>query len=1023
MGGASSAGLSLRQDPERNDYENESVFRRNCLPPRSYFIPDTALLLNGSWDFHMALSPVESPQVSDSDAVSWGKVNVPGHWQLQGHGKPWYTNVQYPIPVCPPFVPSENPTGTYRRLFSVPSSWSSDSQLRLRFDGVDSAYHIWVNGILVGYAQGSRNPSEFDITSQVKLDHSNELIVKVYQWSDGTYIEDQDQWWLSDLDGHYNDASLAVDVNTFAAEGATITVTLSELPENGGDEVAKKQVAASGGSGPTSVTLEVKSPVKWTAERPYLYNVTISLSYGQQPPSSIVQKFGFRKVELINGLMTVNGTVIRIRGVNRHEHHPLFGRAVPLDFAKKDLLLMKTHNINAVRFSHQPPHPRVLQLCDELGLWVMGEADLECHGFYDAVARPLDIPEEMDYEKRKKLTFDRAAKFTTDNLAWEAAYVDRMKSLIQRDKNHVSIIIWSFGNEAFFGRNFEAMRDYARAADPTRLLHYEGDAHAETTDMFSYMYPSVERLVALAKSEGVEADGTYKKPIILCEYGHAMGNGPGLLEDYEDAFTSHDRLQGGFIWEWANHGLWKEDKGYYSYGGDFGDYPNDGTFVMDGLLNSKHEPTPGLTEYKKIMQPVIFRMKQGLLLVENRYNFIGLGHLVASYKVEAFDNQVSLIDSDVLPLPETQPGAEGAVQLPQSVSKKYTSAVGDVYLTISVRTASALSWAAENHEVTFFQHKISTGTGNIPDLLGSAPAAEPKISQTVSTWTVSGPNYCFTFDRARGCLKRWAHDGIEILQSDTDVHPIIPGFWRPATDNDVPQSYPYWQRFGVDQLTAQLRSTSIARSEEGVSVTSNIFIAPPVLAWGWSCEIQYVITNQGSLQVHAQKLQPTGSYPEHIPRIGFDIRLNKSFSDVKWYGLGPGESYPDKAQAQRIGIWEVDSVAKLESPYDVPQENGNRMGNKWLKFRNNTLQSKSLRIHRLSSCADTSTFSFAASRICPRIVHAAAHPTDLIEGDAIFLKLDYAVSGVGTAACGPGVRPDLLVKCEEAKFSFQFDMV
>lgn len=676
-GSAPFHGLSLRQDPERNDFENESVFRRNCLPVRSYFFPSQARLLNGEWDFHMAPTALESPDIADAEAVSWGKINVPGHWQLQGHGKPWYTNVQYPIPVHPPFVPTENPTGTYRRSFFVPAFWSPDHQVRLRFDGVDSAYHVWVNGVLVGYAQGSRNPSEFDITNLVKRNAQNEMFVKVYQWSDGTYIEDQDQWWLSgkilnsssqrngahhfitgifrdvhlllfpptriadyfiqaDLDSDYSNATLNVKCDTFTEEAATLTVSLSELPENGGGEIATKQVTVGAGSQTTAVILDISSPIKWTAETPYLYNVSMTFSSAQSPGDPLVQKFGFRKVELIKGLMTVNGTVIRLRGVNRHEHHPLFGRAVPMEFAKKDLLLMKTHNINAVRFSHQPPHPKVLQLCDELGLWVMGEADLECHGFYDAVARPLDIPEEMDYEKRKKLTFDQAAKFTTDSPSWEAAYLDRIRSLIQRDKNHPSIIIWSFGNEAFFGQNFRAMRDYARATDPTRLLHYEGDAHAETTDMFSYMYPSVEKLIKLAKTEGVEKDATYKKPIILCEYAHAMGNGPGLLEDYEDAFTAHDRLQGGFIWEWANHGLWKEDKGYYAYGGDFGDFPNDGTFVMDGLLNSKHEPTPGLVEYKKIMQPVVLRTKDREFTVENRYNFIELDHLVASYKVEAF---------------------------------------------------------------------------------------------------------------------------------------------------------------------------------------------------------------------------------------------------------------------------------------------------------------------------------------------------------------------------------------------------
>lgn len=449
----------------------------------------------------------------------------------------------------------------------------------------------------------------------------------------------EDYFVRAELDSNYENATLIVSLETFAQAASSVTITLSELPINGGTSLASEQLSIEEGSATTCIKLSVRNPKKWTAESPYLYNVLISLGNDKQDSASVYQKFGFRKVELKGGLMTVNGVPIRIRGVNRHEHHPLFGRAVPLEFAKKDLLLMKTHNINAVRFSHQPPHPSVLDLCDELGLWVMGEADLECHGFYDAVARPLDIPEEMDYEERKKLAFAQSAKFTTGNPTWQAAYVDRMRSLIQRDKNHVSIIIWSFGNEAFFGSNFRPMRDYARDTDSSRLLHYEGDVHAETTDMFSYMYPSLERLVDLAKTEDVEPDGSYTKPIILCEYGHAMGNGPGLLEDYERAFENYDRLQGGFIWEWANHGLWREDKGYYAYGGDFGDYPNDGTFVMDGLINSKHEPTPGLIEYKKVMQPVILSRIGHFLFVRNRYNFVGLDHLQASYRLEAFGTE------------------------------------------------------------------------------------------------------------------------------------------------------------------------------------------------------------------------------------------------------------------------------------------------------------------------------------------------------------------------------------------------
>jgi beta-galactosidase len=420
-----------------------------------------------------------------------------------------------------------------------------------------------------------------------------------------------------------------------------VTVTIRELPQNGGAVVANAQNEHSEAAGNVHFDIPVPTPSKWTAETPHLYSVELSIT-GPSGTHTVQQNVGFRKVELKNGLICVNGVPIRFRGVNRHDHHPRFGRAVPVDFIRKDLVLMKTHNINSLRCSHYPSHPKLFEMADELGLWVIDEADLECHGFYDAVARPQDIPEEMDYEERKKLTFPVAAKYTSDNPSWTAAYLDRMEQMMQRDKNHPSIIIWSLGNEAFYGRNHKAMYEYAKEFDPGRPIHYEGDPHAESADMYSYMYPSVDRLIQLTLTEGVNSDGSYEKPVILCEYAHAMGNGPGWLEEYEEAFRTYPRLQGGFIWEWANHGLWKEDtdgKAYYAYGGDFGDVPNDGAFVMDGLLNSSHTPTPGLIELKKVIQPVRMAVEGNELVISNLYNFVDLSHLTGIYKVEQFTDE------------------------------------------------------------------------------------------------------------------------------------------------------------------------------------------------------------------------------------------------------------------------------------------------------------------------------------------------------------------------------------------------
>lgn len=438
------------------------------------------------------------------------------------------------------------------------------------------------------------------------------------------------------LDQQYLDAILQVEVTV--SEGADLKILLTLL--DGQSEVGKYEQAVGAGSSGVQFHVPVENPRKWTAETPNLYRVRLSL-FGSDPEplQTIDQNVGFRKVEIIKGLITVNGRPLLLRGTNRHDHHPHFGRAVPLDFMREDLLLMKRHNINALRTSHYPAHPRLYDMADELGLWVMDEADLECHGFYDAVARPLDIPEEMDYEARKALTFPQAAKFTSDNPDWREAYVDRIRQLIQRDKNHPSVIMWSLGNEAFYGQNHAAMYDYAKSVDPERPVHYEGDVKAASADMFSYMYPSMERLKEWVEGEGVKEDGTFDKPIVLCEYAHAMGNGPGWLEDYQEMFRKYPRLQGGFIWEWANHGLWNAEGGFYGYGGDFGDEPNDATFVMDGLCNSEHKPTQGLLELKKVFQPVKFECEDGMVFITNEYDFEDLSHLVATYSIESFGDR------------------------------------------------------------------------------------------------------------------------------------------------------------------------------------------------------------------------------------------------------------------------------------------------------------------------------------------------------------------------------------------------
>ena len=662
------------------DYVNQAVFHRNTLPARSYWIPHTSLSLNGVWDFHYAESPLEAPDVDAEQAVSWGTIQVPSHWQLQGHGRPQYTNIIYPFPACPPYLPDENPTGTYKRSFWVPPDWETDAQLRLRFDGVDSAYHLWLNGQFVGYAQGSRNAAEFDVTAIADRSGQNELTVRVYQWSDGTYMEDQDQWWLSgssytpqsnnhvltdagiyrdvhliafsgtcriedffirgNLDSAYENGILDVTVNIHSPHGGRVQVIIRERPDHGSSVVCRAEQSFEADNTKVDLAIPVLSPKKWTAETPYLYDVDIVLSACGRS-ARVSHLAGFRNVELKNGLITVNGEHIRLRGVNRHDHHPQFGRAVPLEFVRRDLMIMKRHNINAVRCAHYPSHPELYSLADEIGLWVMDEADLECHGFAEVVA---DGTAEWDgseraYQYWQNTVSQKARKYLSDDPSWKDAYVDRALQLVQRDKNHPSIIIWSLGNESFCGQNHVAMYRTCKNLDTSRLVHYEGDTNMGTTDMYSYMYPEIDVLIERAVTVGIASDGTFTKPVILCEYAHAMGNGPGLLEDYEEVFRTNPRIQGGFIWEWANHGLQKLGKDgrlFYAYGGDFGEEIHDGKFVMDGLCNSEHDPTPGLIELKKAFQPVSISLMDHSLTIENKHDFIDLECLDVVYKVEEY---------------------------------------------------------------------------------------------------------------------------------------------------------------------------------------------------------------------------------------------------------------------------------------------------------------------------------------------------------------------------------------------------
>ncbi|KAJ5930248.1 Glycoside hydrolase family 2 N-terminal [Penicillium verhagenii] len=994
---------------EQPEYCNEQVFQRNRLPTRSYWIPEDALLLNGSWDFQYAPTPFH-------EVDEWKPIEVPAHWQLQGYGRPHYTNVPYPFPIDPPFVPTENPVGTYKRSFRVLSSWTVPSQIRLRFDGVDSAFHLSVNGKEIGYSQGSRNPAEFDITEHVLLEDANEVIVRVYQYCDGSYLEDQDQWWLSGifrdvyllafsatariedffvqtwLDEGYKDATLQVGLALHIETASTIEI---KVRDHDASLIGQQHDSVPAGSPTWQLKLPVSNPRKWTAETPYLYDLEITLVSSPCKPQVIQHKVGFRQVELLKGNITVNGKAILFRGVNHHDFHPLKGRAVPLEFLRHDLVLMKQHNVNAVRCSHYPSHPRFYDLCDEIGLWVIDEADLECHGFIRGNVDMKNVPREIwqkdGADSIEEYLSPTLAKYTSDNPAWREAYVDRIRQMLQRDKNHPSIIIWSLGNEAWYGRNHVAMYEYAKQHDPTRLVHYEGDRKAETTDMCSYMYLELDNMERKALAEGDE----FTKPIILCEYGMALGNGPGALEEYQEMFHKYRRLQGGFIWEFANLGLWKEDKGYYAYGGDFGDYPNDATFALDGLCLSDHSPGRGMIEFKKVIEPVKISVTDGNLSLLNLHDFDCLNNLMLTVKLSKFNGrEQETILLDRKPCPTVRPSETITMLLPElpDIEKD----VVECHVNISLEVDHPTVWAQHGHEVAWCQHLVTRREW--PTLPAVVQDRSIEVQEYKTFWITTGSNFLIQFDGIRGCLVDWRLGGQSVFTSA----PVL-GAWRPPTENDTKYDAARWNDYALDNLQRRVISSSLRfSSPDRLDIIIEAYIGAAIRDWGFVTTITYSIHGDGTMIIDHQ-IRPRGFHPSILPRLGLDMQLPPDFETVDWFGCGPEESYADKRNSQKVSLHSR-TPDELYTAYEYPQENGNRAGTRWLRLRGN--RNVGLIVARVDESGNAGG--------------NARHPTDLERREDVFLRLDAAHAGLGTARCGPATLDKYRVPCRESRFAFVF---
>lgn len=1025
----------------RNDWENPSLTGRNRLAARAYYFPyenlesaiggepglkDGYLSLDGSWQFYYAAAPAEAPEEFFSEsfcADSWKLLSVPSCWQMEGYGRPHYTNVIYPFPVDPPRVPTENPTGCYRREFTIPEGWDR-RQILLRFEGVDSAFHVWVNGKAVGFSKGSRLPAEFDITSLLKRG-KNLLAVRVYQWSDGSYMEDQDMWWLSgifrsvyllavppvhlydfqiqtQLDKDYRDAELKVrgEVKNFTGSARKSRVEIQLLDAEGRPVFPQelREEFDLGGQAAKTINIQTKvaAPAKWSAESPTLYTLIFTVKDSESNVLEVIPaKVGFRSVELKDGNVQVNGVRIMFKGVNRHDHHPDFGRAVPYEAMVKDVLLMKQHNINAVRTSHYPNDPRFLDLCDRYGLYVVDECDQECHGFAFAGQ------------------WDQLAK----DPEWEASHIDRMERMVHRDKNHPCVVMWSLGNETAFGPNHAAMAAAARKIDSTRLIHYERDLRAEVSDVFSRMYPSIAELVKYGEGkEEFDGGGGEKippakyagKPLVLCEYAHAMGNGPGGLKEYWETFYKYKSLQGGFVWEWLDHGIRQkttDGQEYFAYGGDFGDQPNDGNFVTDGLVFPDRTPSPGLIEYKKVIEPVVVEAidpAAGKVRITNRYDFSSLDHLCFSWTVEA---EGVVVQTGVLPTPKIPAGKSETVTVPWSVPNPKPGT--EYWLTVKITLASDTVWAKAGHEVAW---------GQIPLPIKKEKAAtvvSSKIScrEEGNLIQVAGTDYSLTFSKVWGVISDWTLGGRRILTRGPRLN-----FWRATTDNDRAgwgdeRCDFNWRQAGIHWLQHRIDGVTLEKADsQHVQIKVRSRIAPPVHAHAMVCEYTYDIDGDGRVRIDVHG-KPQGQWPVVIPRIGLQLGLAGDLDQVSWFGRGPGESYPDSKQAARIGRFGC-TIDELYTPYVYPQENGNRSEVRWITItdpRGLGLQVQGLPL-----------LNFSAHRFTSEDLDKARHTHELPRRDDITLNLDLAQQGLGTASCGPGVLEPYKLKPEEFSFALQF---
>ncbi len=1001
-------------------YEDLSVLHENTMPARAYFIPaskrmdnlvehreesDRMQLLNGTWKFQYfnSIYDVQEPFFEkDYDTENFDEIQVPSVWQMAGYDTHQYTNIRYPFPFDPPYVPQDIPCGTYAHTFVYHKDENAPKAF-LNFEGVDSCFYVWINGSYVGYSQVSHMTSEFDITDLLR-DGENSIAVLVMKWCDGSYLEDQDKFRMSGIfrdvyilkrpkqaisDYHIKTriedmlAKVEIEMKFYSPLNVKISIE-----DRNGAVVALGSIAEEG-----TAVLEIASPELWNAENPYLYKLIL-----ETENEVIVDHIALRKIEIKDQVIYLNGQKIKFRGVNRHDSDPVTGFTINLEQITTDLTLMKQHNFNAIRSSHYPNAPFFYEMCDKYGFMVIDEADIEAHGPFMIYRK-----EDTDYNR-----FKRWNEKIADDPVWEEAIVDRVKLMVERDKNRFCIVMWSMGNESAYGCNFEKALEWTKNFDPDRITQYENARYRNydetydysNLDVYSRMYPAFSEI-----QEYLDKDGS--KPFLLVEYCHSMGNGPGDFEDYFQMIQDNDKMCGGFVWEWCDHaiahGTAENRKTIYAYGGDHGEEIHDGNFCMDGLVYPDRTVHTGLLEYKNVYRParvISYEKESGELVLHNYMDFDNLKDYVKiSYELT---QDGLLIGKGKLAEVSVVPHSEGKTNLQVNVPEN-----GKCYLKLTYHLKKEMPLLEEDYILGFDEIEVSQKDAKCQLaekwVEKTVTDSELQVSEDDTQIHIKGREFAYTIDRRTALFTEMKFAGREYLN-----HPMELNIWRAPTDNDM-YIKSEWKKAHYDKAYTRAYTTEVVQGKHGVKITSHASVVAETVQKILDVTITWKIEAAGKIDADIA-VTKDDEFPD-LPRFGVRMFLDKKLSAARYFGMGPQESYCDKHQAASHGLYQA-NVDDLHEDYIRPQENGSHYDCEYVELNNSR--------YGIVVSAENA-FSFNASYYTQEELEEKTHNYELTESDSVVFCVDYALNGIGSNSCGPVVLEQY--RFDDVLFRFQFTLI